>query len=63
MAQELHPSLQVAHVRTVAFQGIDVKEVDVQVQIGAGLPSFAVVGLFALLGLALALWSFRRTIR
>ena len=25
--------------------------------------SFAVVGLFALLGLALALWSFRRTIR
>ena len=45
MAQELHPSLQVAHVRTVAFQGIDVKEVDVQVQIGAGLPSFAVVGL------------------
>ena len=25
--------------------------------------SFVVVGLFALLGLALALWSFRRTIR
>ena len=35
----------VARVNTVAFQGIDVVDVDVQVQIAAGLPSFAVVGL------------------
>ncbi|WGF86306.1 YifB family Mg chelatase-like AAA ATPase [Marinivivus vitaminiproducens] len=34
-----------ASIRTVAFEGIEVKPVDVQVQIGAGLPSFAVVGL------------------
>jgi len=38
-------SLGVARVRTVAFSGIDVREVDVQVQIGAGLPAFALVGL------------------
>ncbi|GIK98007.1 MAG: ATPase AAA [Alphaproteobacteria bacterium] len=35
----------VARVATVAFQGIEVLEVDVQVQIGAGMPVFAVVGL------------------
>jgi len=35
----------VARVNTVAFQGIDVVDVDVQVQIAAGLPAFAVVGL------------------
>ncbi len=35
----------VARVGTVAFRGIDVLDVDVQVQIGAGLPAFAVVGL------------------
>ncbi len=35
----------VAHVNTVAFQGVDVVEVDVQVQIGAGLPAFTIVGL------------------
>lgn len=34
-----------ASIRTVAFEGIDVKPVEVQIQIGAGLPSFAVVGL------------------
>ena len=38
-------TLGVAHMRTVAFSGIDVKEVDVQVQISAGLPAFMVVGL------------------
>jgi magnesium chelatase family protein len=32
----------VAHVNTVAFQGV---EVDVQVQMGAGLPAFTIVGL------------------
>jgi magnesium chelatase family protein len=38
-------TLGVAHLRTVAFSGIDVRDVDVQVQISSGLPSFAVVGL------------------
>ena len=35
----------VAHVNTVAFQGIDVTDVDVQVHISAGLPAFTIVGL------------------
>ncbi|MGB0934812.1 MAG: YifB family Mg chelatase-like AAA ATPase [Alphaproteobacteria bacterium] len=35
----------VARITTVAFQGIDVIPIDVQVQISHGLPSFAVVGL------------------
>lgn len=35
----------VARISTVAFQGIDVVDVDVQVQIGAGLPAFTLVGL------------------
>ncbi len=35
----------IARVNTVAFQGIDVLDVDVQVQISQGLPSFSVVGL------------------
>jgi magnesium chelatase family protein len=35
----------VARINTVAFQGIDVLDVDVQVQIAAGLPAFTVVGL------------------
>ncbi len=35
----------VARVRTVAFQGIECVDVDVQVQMGAGLPGFALVGL------------------
>jgi magnesium chelatase family protein len=35
----------VARVFTVAFQGIDVRHVDVQVQVSGGLPAFAVVGL------------------
>jgi magnesium chelatase family protein len=35
----------VARVNTVAFQGVDVIDVDVQVQISAGLPAFSVVGL------------------
>ena len=32
----------VAHVPTVAFHGIDVLPVDVQVQIGPGMPAFTV---------------------
>ncbi len=35
----------VARVNTVAFQGIDVQDIDVQVQMAAGLPSFTIVGL------------------
>jgi magnesium chelatase family protein len=35
----------VARVNTVAFQGVDVKPVDVQVQISNGLPAFHIVGL------------------
>ena len=35
----------VACVNTVAFQGIDVLAIDVQVQVAAGLPAFSVVGL------------------
>jgi magnesium chelatase family protein len=35
----------VAYVSTVAFQGIEVVDVEVQVQTSAGLPSFNVVGL------------------
>ncbi len=35
----------VARVNTVAFQGIDVVDVDVQVHLGGGLPAFAIVGL------------------
>ena len=34
-----------ARISTVAFQGIDVLEVDVQVQVAGGLPAFRVVGL------------------
>ena len=35
----------VARVSTVAFEGIEARAVDVQVQIGPGLPHFAIVGL------------------
>ena len=35
----------VARVKTVAFQGIEVLEVDVQVQMAAGVPAFTLVGL------------------
>ncbi|MEQ9683318.1 MAG: magnesium chelatase domain-containing protein, partial [Rhodospirillales bacterium] len=35
----------VARIATAAFQGIDVLDVDVQVQMTGGLPAFAVVGL------------------
>jgi len=34
-----------ARIATVAFQGIDVLDVDVQVQVAGGLPAFRVVGL------------------
>jgi len=35
----------VARVNTVAFQGIDVIDVDVQVHLASGLPAFTIVGL------------------
>ena len=35
----------VARVSTVAFSGIEARTVDVQVQVGAGLPAFTIVGL------------------
>ncbi|MCZ6591443.1 MAG: ATP-binding protein, partial [Alphaproteobacteria bacterium] len=35
----------VAHINTVAFQGVDVVGIDVQVQMASGLPAFTVVGL------------------
>ncbi len=35
----------VARIATVAFNGVDVLDVDVQVQIASGLPAFSVVGL------------------
>lgn len=35
----------VARINTVAFQGVDVQPVDVQVQISSGLPAFTIVGL------------------
>src|SRR5262245_47265241 len=35
----------IARIRTVAFQGIEVVDVDVQVRIGGGMPAFAIVGL------------------
>lgn len=35
----------VAKINTIAFQGVDVQPVDVQVQISNGLPAFTIVGL------------------
>jgi magnesium chelatase family protein len=38
-------ALTIARVRTVALIGLDVADVDVEVQLSAGLPSFTIVGL------------------
>ncbi len=35
----------VARINTIAFQGVDVQPIDVQVQISNGLPAFTIVGL------------------
>jgi len=35
----------VQHVSTMAFEGIEARAVDVQVQVAPGLPAFAIVGL------------------
>ena len=37
--------MAVARTKTVAFQGIDTLEVDVQIQMTNGMPAFTVVGL------------------
>ena len=34
----------VQHVSTMAFEGIEARAVDVQVQVAPGLPAFAIVG-------------------
>ena len=44
-----------ARVHTVAFQGIEVIDVDVQISIGAGMPAFLLVGLPGVLFSILAL--------
>lgn len=38
-------SLTIARVRTLAFLGLEVADVDVEVQLSSGLPSFTIVGL------------------
>lgn len=35
----------VAHIQSIAFEGIEAQEVDIQVQISNGLPAFTIVGL------------------
>ena len=45
LATSTPSTLGLARSHTVAFSGIDVKDVDVQVQISAGLPAFMIVGL------------------
>lgn len=35
----------VAHIRSIAFEGVEVLDVDIQVQIAGGLPAFNIVGL------------------
>ena len=37
--------MAVAYTKTVAFQGIDTLEIDVQIQMTNGMPAFTVVGL------------------
>lgn len=34
----------VARIRTVAFEGVDVRPVDAQVQVSGGIPAFTLVG-------------------
>ncbi len=36
----------VAHVSTVAFQGVEARAVDVQVHMASGLPSFTILFFF-----------------
>ena len=45
MAASKTATIAIARVRTVAFMGLEVADVEVEVQLGSGLPSFAIVGL------------------
>lgn len=45
MAASKAATIAIARVRTVAFMGLDVADVEVEVQLGSGLPSFTIVGL------------------
>ena len=45
LATSSSSTLGLARSHTVAFSGVDVKDVDVQVQISSGLPAFIIVGL------------------
>jgi magnesium chelatase family protein len=45
LAPSTSPTLGLACSHTVAFSGIDVKDVDAQVQISSGLSAFMIVGL------------------
>ena len=45
LATSWHKHHMVAQVQTVSFQGVEVRSVDVQVQIASGLPAFTIVGL------------------
>jgi magnesium chelatase family protein len=38
-------NIMVAHISSIAFNGIDVLDVDIQVQVSNGLPAFTIVGL------------------
>jgi magnesium chelatase family protein len=40
----------VQHVSTMAFEGIEARAVDVQVQVAPGLPAFAIVGMIDWMG-------------
>jgi len=48
----------VARVNTVAFQGVEVRPVDVQVQIANGLPAFTIVGLVKPIAYKFCLFAF-----
>ncbi len=45
MAQTRNSRLTTAHVQTVAFLGLEAIDVEVEVQLGSGLPAFHIVGL------------------
>ncbi len=45
MAASKTATIAIARVRTVAFMGLEVADVEVEVQLGSGLPSFTIVGL------------------
>ncbi len=44
-AKPTYAALMVARIHSVAFQGVEVLDVDVQVQLASGMPAFTIVGL------------------